>query len=219
MPSPKLKLYFDTVSPFAYFAFWALENLPAFKNVEKTYVPIFLGGLMKACDNRPPIEITNKNKWIYVERLRWAKQFNIPLKPETPEGFPVLTLTPQRALTAVSILYPELLVQCTSAVYTAFWVEHTRINEPAALGSVLGSVLANDQLDKVMQATSTKDVKDGLSEKTQEAFDTGAFGMPWFVATNKKGETEAFWGFDHLGQVADHLGLERPLQDGWRAML
>ena len=52
----------------------------------------------------------------------------------------------------------------------------------------------------------------------------GAFGLPWFVATNPKGETEGYWGFDHIGQVADHLGLERPKagkksEVGWRAML
>lgn len=28
-------------------------------------------------------------------------------------------------------------------------------------------------------------------------------------ATNTKGETDSYWGFDHLGQVLDHLGLDR----------
>lgn len=39
------------------------------------------------------------------------------------------------------------------------------------------------------------------------------------VATNSKGEKEGFWGFDHIGQVCDHLELERPKTGGWRAML
>ena len=63
-----------------------------------------------------------------------------------------------------------------------------------------------------------------LSANTDQAVTDGAFGLPWFVATNAKGETEGYWGFDHIGQVADHLGLERPKSNsrsegGWRAML
>ena len=40
-----------------------------------------------------------------------------------------------------------------------------------------------------------------------------------FVATNTRGETETYWGFDHIGQVIDHLGLEKPRNGGWRVML
>ena len=68
----------------------------------------------------------------------------------------------------------------------------------------------------------------------------GSFGLPWFVgqytnllsrilvnsikATNAQGQKEGYWGFDHIAQVADHLGLERPKPEsanegGWRAML
>jgi hypothetical protein len=39
------------------------------------------------------------------------------------------------------------------------------------------------------------------------------------VCTNTDGKTEGFWGVDHLGQVADFLGLERPQMGGWKAML
>jgi hypothetical protein len=39
------------------------------------------------------------------------------------------------------------------------------------------------------------------------------------VATNKDGVTESFWGFDHLGQLADFLGVEKPSHGGWKAVL
>ena len=48
-----------------------------------------------------------------------------------------------------------------------------------------------------------------MQRNTDRALEEGAFGLPWFVATNAKGETEGFWGFDHLGLVIEHLGLER----------
>ena len=44
------------------------------------------------------------------------------------------------------------------------------------------------------------------------------------AATNARGVKECFWGFDHIAQVADHLGLDRPVagspgEGGWKAML
>jgi 2-hydroxychromene-2-carboxylate isomerase len=59
---PKLTLFVDIVSPFAYMAFYVLQRSQAFQQVEITYIPIFLGGVMKACDNRPPISITSMQK-------------------------------------------------------------------------------------------------------------------------------------------------------------
>ena len=68
------------------------------------------------------------------------------------------------------------------------------------------------------------EVKKALAANTERAMVDGSFGVPWYVATNAMGETECYWGFDHLGQVADHLGLDRPTvgkkdESGWRAML
>lgn len=71
-----------------------------------------------------------------------------------------------------------------------------------------------------MAKVGTPEVKKGLSESTDRAMRDGAFGLPWFVATNGRGETEGFWGVDHLGQVLRHLGLEgRGDEEGFRAML
>lgn len=77
--------------------------------------------------------------------------------------------------------------------------------------------------DERLQST-TDEVKKALSANTDQALEDGAFGLPWFVATNSKGETKGYWGFDHIGQLADHLGLEKPRpgsksEGGWRAML
>ena len=63
------------------------------------------------------------------------------------------------------------------------------------------------------------DTKALLAAGTARSFNSGAFGLPWFECTNSKGETEGFWGVDHLGQVADFLGLDRALEKGFRATL
>lgn len=66
---------------------------------------------------------------------------------------------------------------------------------------------------------SQPEIKSLLSANTGRAFKAGAFGIPWFECTNSQGETEGFWGIDHLGQVAGFLGLDRSVEKGFRASL
>ncbi|KAF2084260.1 HCCA isomerase/glutathione S-transferase kappa [Saccharata proteae CBS 121410] len=219
MAKPKIVLLVDIVSPFAYMAFYALQNLPVFKQCEIKYVPIFLGGVMKACGNTAPINIKNKDKWIETERLRWARLFDIPMAKSMPEGFPPLTINVQRALTALSLSNPEALPDAISAFYKAFWQETKPIQRNETILAALIPVIGEKDANNVIEMIGQKEVKDLLIKRSEEAVTTGTFGLPWFIATNKDGKTESFWGFDHLGQVTDYLGLERPSSGGWKAML
>ncbi|KAF1982388.1 HCCA isomerase/glutathione S-transferase kappa [Aulographum hederae CBS 113979] len=219
MAKPKITLFVDTVSPFAYMAFYALQNFPIFKQVEITYIPIFLGGLMKACGNNAPINIKNKDKWIDIERKRWARLFEIPMKEGMPSGFPPMTLPTQRALCALSLHNPGKLAAAMEALFSALWVEHKPVQSAETLSSVLAGVLGKNEAKTVMEKSTSPEAKSLLTKNTDLAFSEGGFGLPWFVATNSSGATEGFWGFDHLGQLADFLQLERPKTGGWRAML
>jgi 2-hydroxychromene-2-carboxylate isomerase len=58
-----------------------------------------------------------------------------------------------------------------------------------------------------------------LMENTDRAFAEGAFGLPWMMCTDRDGKTEGFWGVDHLGQVAQFLGLGKPRTGGWKSVL
>ena len=81
MGKSKITLYVDIVSPFAYMGYYALRHHPAFHSVQINYIPIFLGGLMKACNNTPPIQIKNKGTWINVGKyLSEALLLNQTLK-------------------------------------------------------------------------------------------------------------------------------------------
>ena len=70
-----------------------------------------------------------------------------------------------------------------------------------------------------MENVGSPAVKKRLSENSDLSMAEGAFGLPWFVATNTAGEKETFWGVDHMGQVVEHLGLDRKEEPGLRAML
>lgn len=105
---------------------------------------------MKSAGNRPPIEIKNKDRWIMAERLRWAKQFQIPMCENTPEPFPQATLQTQRALCAVQLLEPGKLTACFEALYQAFWVEgQSPIGKVEVFGPVLAKVLGEGRAKEV----------------------------------------------------------------------
>jgi len=184
------------------------------------YVPIFLGGLMKMCGNTPPLYIKNKNKWIDQERLRWSEQLQIPMSKDSPPGFPVNTLPIQRALTSLSLSHPELLERAVALFWEKTWAHWSEPTKPENVVAMIKTVVGSDgEAQKVMDATKRDEVKKRLVENTEKAFQSGAFGLPWFVATNAKGETEGFWGVDHMGRLCDHLALERAGGKGWRSLL
>lgn len=175
---------------------------------------------MKACNNRPPLEIRNKDKWIERERLRWADQFDVPMTKTVPEGFPVLTLTIMRALCYVQIKYPDELVRCVDVLYQSFWVEaNSKVGKPEGFGLILEKVLGKEKAEDVLKGLASPEAKKRLNENTDEALNKTAFGLPWFQCENERGDTEGFWGFDHLGQVTKFLGLDKDKDQGLRAML
>ncbi|KAI8946879.1 HCCA isomerase/glutathione S-transferase kappa [Xylaria longipes] len=218
MGAPEITLFVDVVSPFAYAAFYILRNDDAFRNVKKTYIPVFLGGIMNMAGNTPPIRIKNKDIWIDKERVRWASVFDIPMKAETPPSFPPNTLQVMRALCGVADDQDKLCA-VLERLYHEFWVRHAQIALPDVFGPIFKDVLGVAEGERVLSEAATKG-KATLLKNTDHAFASGAFGLPWLVCTNAKGETEGFWGVDHFGHVARFLDLPKPGDAvGWKSVL
>ncbi|EEP77915.1 conserved hypothetical protein [Uncinocarpus reesii 1704] len=228
MAAPKITLYVDVVSPFAYLAYYITRHSPVFAKCEVSYIPVFLGGIIKATGNSAPIAVKsmyspaqhNKAKWIHVERLRWARYFNVPMTLKPAKGFPVQTLALQRALCAMASKDPGKLVSCLDALYHSHWVEaNPEIGKPEGFMPILEQVVGKEAAEGVTEKSVTEAVKSMLAANTEKAIDAGAFGLPWMVCTNSKGETESFFGVDHFGQVAAFLGLETLPDKGFRYTL
>jgi 2-hydroxychromene-2-carboxylate isomerase len=180
---------------------------------------------MHKCGNTAPMRIANKDKWINAERLRWASHFNVPISASLPSDFPANTLPVQRALCALvgdaeSQEGQGKLVKALDALYAAYWVRREAVHQPEVLRGILEGVFGKEETERVLSAAKTEG-KTRLLENTERAFREGAFGLPWMVCTNAKGETEGFWGVDHLGCVTDFMGLEREKakEKAWKALL
>ncbi|KFH46820.1 Glutathione S-transferase kappa-like protein [Hapsidospora chrysogenum ATCC 11550] len=226
MAAPKITLYLDTVSPFAYIAYYVLRHDAAFRKCEVTYVPILLGGLMKTSNNQGPLSIPNKAKWINKERQRWAAQLNVPMKQQTPPNFPARTLSMMRALAALRELdcgRQDRMVRALDALFHEYFAQHKPTYEPAELTRVLVGVLGSSaEADRVIEAASSDAESGGkkaLKRNTDAAFGDDAFGVPWMVCTRPDGRSESFWGVDRLEQVTAFLGLDNLGTVGWRALL
>ena len=141
-----------------------------------------------------------------------------------PPGFPASTIPVMRALTAVTELYPQNLREIVAAVYETSFVKRQAVHTFDYVKPILVAFLGNPAAEEVLAKATSFEIKQLLTQRTEEALDSGAFGLPWFKATNSKGEVEYYWGFDHLGQVCNHLGLEKPQpssarEGGWKTML
>ncbi|KMU79920.1 hypothetical protein CISG_08202 [Coccidioides immitis RMSCC 3703] len=220
MAAPKITLYVDVVSPFAYLAYYITRHSPVFAKCEVSYIPVLLGGIIKATNNNSPLYIKNKDKWINVERLRWSRYFNVPVTEGTVKGFPIQTLAVQRALCSVAAETPSKLVPCLDALYKSLWVEgNPDVGKPEGFTPILSQVLGEEAAEEAVRKSTTEEVKKMLLANSERAVTSGAFGLPWIECTNSEEKVESFFGVDHLGQVAAFLGLETSSDKGFRCVL
>jgi 2-hydroxychromene-2-carboxylate isomerase len=145
-------------------------------------------------------------------------------------GFPPSTLQVERVLAALQLSSsPEHLTMAIDAIYRCFWVDgNADVGRVETFGPVLEKALGREVARRAIEESGGAEAKKRLAENTDRAFESGAFGIPWFECVNDKGEQEGFWGFDHLGQVVRFLGLKDEgagqvaatgLVEGMKAML
>lgn len=185
---------------------------------------------MSQTKNSPPLTITNKREWIETERLRTSKSLRIPMMQTFPEKFPVPTTNVQRLLCYLYLKQQqeeqeqeqsnakeekkkEDFIKTLDAFFQACWVQGktSEINTLAVIEEILSTIFENDgaKVREILQGMNSEAAKTKLRENTNEAFRSGAFGLPWFVAENvTTGEREGFWGVDSVGKVLEFLGVE-----------
>ena len=188
---------FDFGSPNAFLSHEAIPAIEKRTGVKFEYVPILLGGIFKATNNRSPAEslagIKNKPEFQMVETERFVRRFAV--KPYTPNPFfPVNTLNLMRA--AVAAQFERVFEKYVDAAFHHMWVEPKKMDDPeVALKALAGSGL---DAAKLLARAQDADVKAKLIENTQAAVERGAFGSPTFFV----GE-EMFFGKEQLREVEE----------------
>ncbi|HEY8073349.1 MAG TPA: 2-hydroxychromene-2-carboxylate isomerase [Labilithrix sp.] len=181
---PNVDFYFDYTCPFAYLA---STQVPA----ECTYRPILLGGVFKAVGQEQNLAGTlspQKQAHNLADMQRWAKHFGVELR--MPPTHPMRSVEALRATLATGIDR-----KVVNAFYRAYWIENRNIADRNVVADVLTK--AGQDATRVMERASSREVKDDLRKRTDEAVARGVFGVPTFIVDGK----ELYWGQDRMSFV------------------
>jgi 2-hydroxychromene-2-carboxylate isomerase len=194
---PAPQFLFDFGSPNAFLSHEAIPAIEKRTGVKFEYVPILLGGIFKATNNKSPAEslagIKNKPEFQALETERFVRRFGV--KPYTPNPFfPVNTLNLMRA--AVAARFEGVFERYVDAAFHHMWFEPKKMDDPeVALKAFAGSGL---DAAKLFARAQEADVKAKLIENTQAAVECGAFGSPTFFVGK-----EIFFGKEQLREVEE----------------
>ena len=195
----KVEFHFDFGSPNAYLAELALPGIEKRTGVKFEYVPILLGGIFKATNNKSPAEtlagVKNKPEFMKIETERFLKRFNVKPYVWNP-FFPVNTLMLMRG--AVAAQFEDVFEPYFRAAYHHMWEEPKKMDDPAIFRSAFLS--SGIDIDRLAARAQQDDVKKKLIELTENAVRRGAFGSPTFFVGN-----EMFFGKDQLRDVEESI--------------
>ena len=191
----KLEYFFDYVSPFSYLADTQLGGIAERTKAEIVYRPFFLGGVMQASQNSPPVTVPNKGKYLFADITRWRQRYGVEVNPNP--HFPVNTLNAMRA--AIAALGEPRFRDFHRAMYRAVWVDGKNVADEQVLRGVIDQ--AGLDAAAILVRAKEQPVKEQLKRNGDEAVERGAFGAPTFFIGD-----EMFWGNDRLDFVEEALG-------------
>ena len=201
MPAPEFQ--FDFGSPNAYLAHRVIPAIEQRIGARFDYVPVLLGGVFKATNNRSPAEafrdIRNKREFAELETRRFLARHGIADFRRNP-FFPVNTLLIMRG--AVAARQAGCFERYVHVVFRHMWSEPKKLDEP----DVVRAVLDANGLDAqhLLRLTQSADVKQELIRNTEASVARGTFGSPTFFV----GE-EMFFGKDQLRDVEEEFIRQR----------
>ena len=178
----------------SYLAWTQVPRLVERTGATAVWKPMFTIGLHELTDNRSPMMVPNKAKWIRGDQQLFAKKYRVPLEPN-PHGFINILPADRAAAYAEQTGEIEALMK---RMFPAMWIEGKDLSNISVLHEII--VSANLNADEYMTAIESETVKNRLKANTQEAADRGAFGAPTFFV----GET-LFFGQDRIDFVEEAL--------------
>ena len=188
---------FDFGSPNAFLSHEAIPAIEKRANIKFEYVPILLGGIFKATNNKSPAEtlagIKNKREFHAIETERFVKRFKVQPYVMNP-FFPVNTLNLMRA--AIAAQLEGVFEKYVEAAFHHMWREPKKMDDP----EVAAKALISSGLDgaKLLARGQEAEVKTKLIANTQDAVERGAFGSPTFFVGK-----EMFFGKEQLRDVEE----------------
>ena len=191
----KLEYFYDFVSPFTYLANAQIPGIVSRTGCQLVARPFFLGGVMKATGNAPPVNVPAKGAYMFGDLGRWARRYGVTI--QMPSVFPFNSLKAMRGAVVASREDRERVYR--NACFHAIWAEGSDVGSSEGLALI--AERAGLDPAAFLAAIERQDVKDELTANTNEAVERGAFGAPTFFVD----DAEMFWGNDRLDFVEEAL--------------
>ncbi|KAF2718036.1 glutathione S-transferase kappa 1 [Polychaeton citri CBS 116435] len=210
MTAAKIDVWLDCNSFYSRFALLHLRKYAGQllqHGVDYEVHPVYINGINQGSGNQPPWMLPAKAKYSKFDGKRATNYFGTK-SMQPPKGFPLKTLMALRSMCYVKETYPkERYELAISELWTAIWEDGIDVGKPELLASVLRRHFAESDVAEILQAAQEPRFKERLTSNTEEALKTGAFGAPWFMVKNFKGETEPFFGSDRFHYMWDYLEI------------
>ena len=195
----KIDFYFDFASPNAYFGFNVLKKFPEKYDCEINYIPVLLGGIFKATNNKPPMEqffgVLNKNEYQSLEMERFVNRHGLTKFKMNPH-FPVISLQIVRG--AIAAEMDGYLEDYIEKVLVHMWEEPKKMDDPEVIKAAFEE--SGFDSEKLLEQMQDPEVKAKLISNTEEAVKKGLFGIPTFFI-----DDEMYFGKDTIWMIEEIL--------------
>jgi len=201
--SVKVEFHYDFGSPNSYFSHRVIPAIEARTGVSFDYVPILLGGVFKATNNKSPMEqfagILNKNEYNALETQRFIVRYDISKFERNPH-FPVNTLQLMRA--AVFARNQDYCKEYIEAMYQCMWERGLNMADPEVFSESL--IEAGLPAEEILTGSQDPEIKQALIDSTSASVQRGISGSPPFYVGD-----EIFFGKDKLREVEEEIAMAK----------
>src|ERR1700733_3901119 len=190
--------FFDSSSPWTYFAFENLLLMQKEIGVTIQWRPILVGGVFNAVN--PSVHdarekpVPAKAAYNKKDQQDWARYLGLPIHYR-PSVFPVNSVKAMRACIVLDA--EDKLVPFARAAFKAYWVDDQDISKAPVLAGICDGLGIDSE--KLFAAIEQQPVKDTLRANTQEAIDRGSFGSPTIFV----GGDDMYFGNDRMPLIKD----------------
>ena len=195
----KIDFYFDFASPNAYLSHKVMQIIKEKHQVDLNYVPVLLGGIFKATNNKPPMEqffgVMNKNEYQSIEMQRFIERHNIDSFQMNPY-FPVISLQIIRGAVAADM--DGYLEEYIDKVLVHMWEEPKKMDDPEVIKAAFEE--SGFDSEKLMAQIQDPIIKAKLISNTEKAVERGVFGIPTFFI-----DDEIYFGKDTIWMIEEIL--------------
>jgi glutathione S-transferase kappa 1 len=98
--------------------------------------------------------------------------------------------------------HPQKFVQAFLEIFRGMWEDGLDVSKPDLLAQVLSKRFGEGDVNGILEKANSAPYKQQLNDNTKEALDLGAYGCPWHILRNSKGEEEPFFGSDRYVPAA-----------------